>query len=229
VTQEPGSWRAGSAAEPAHPESVQPESVQPESVRPEAPHQQPAHQESLQSGMVQSGNRPGYLPAVDPVPAPVLPPGVHPGTGGSPAPWPVPPPPPEGRWRPDRVEAVPGTQFGVVHLKVTPLSSGLAAGSLMAGIASVLVSFLVPCFGMVGVSEGWGAWVAGAFAVLGGLAGGAAVGLGLAALRQIRRSGRPGLIRFTGRGTAIGGIACGGAGLAIAALSLLLVVLLQLR
>jgi hypothetical protein len=126
------------------------------------------------------------------------------------------------------VEAVPGTEFGVVHLKVRPLSSGLAAGSLIAGIASVLVSFLVLCLGMVGVSEGWGAWVAGAFTVLGGLAGAAAVGLGLAALRQIRRSGRPGLIRFTGRGTAIGGIACGGGGLGIAVLSLLLVLLLQL-
>jgi hypothetical protein len=154
-------------------------------------------------------------------------------SGGAPAvaaaaPWTVAPTPAEGRWRPGRVEAVPGTEFGVVHLQVAPLTSGLAVGALMAGIASVLVSFLVLCFGTVGAEDGWGAWVAGAFTVLGGLAGGGGIGLGMAAMRQIRRSGQPGLIRFTGRGMAIGGVACGGAGLGISLLAFGLALLLQL-
>jgi hypothetical protein len=137
-----------------------------------------------------------------------------------PPPWTVAPTPHEGQWRPGRVEAVPGTGFGVMHLHVAPLTSGLAIGALMAGIAAILVSFVVLCFGLAGATDGWGPWVAGAFTVLGGLAGIGGIGLGVTALRQIRGSGKAGMIRFSGRGVAIGGISCGATGLVISLLSL---------
>ena len=82
---------------------------------------------------------------------------------------PVPPPPPNGRWQPERVDAVPGTGFGLVQLKVEPITSGLAIGSLMAGVGSIRVSLLVLCFGLSGAGRGWGGVVAGAFALLGAL------------------------------------------------------------
>lgn len=150
---------------------------------------------------------------------------VAPGTGAWPA---VAPPPREAAWRPERIEAVPGTPFGVAHLALQPVASGLAIGAMLAGIASILVSLLVLCFGLSGAQDGWGGWVAGAFAVLAGLAGLAGVGLGLAGTRQIRRSNRPPTIRFTGRGLAIAGISCGGVGLGITLLSLALVLTVQL-
>jgi hypothetical protein len=140
----------------------------------------------------------------------------------------VPPPPPDGRWRPERVDPVADTEFGLVRLQVAPITSGLATGSLIAGIGSIGVSFLVLCFGLAGASASWGGWVAGAFALLGVLVGGGAAGLGVVALRQIRRSRRPGSIRFTGRGAAIAGISCGAAGAGISAVSLALALVLQL-
>ena len=143
-------------------------------------------------------------------------------------PAPVPPPPPDGRWRPERVDPVAGTEFGVVRLQVPPIASGLATGSLIAGIASIGVSFLVLCFGLAGSSDTWGGWVAGAFALLGVLVGGGAAAVGVLALRQIRRSRRPGQIRFTGRGAAIAGISCGGVGAGISVVSLALALVLQL-
>ena len=140
----------------------------------------------------------------------------------------VPPPPPDGRWRPERVYPVAGTEFGLVQLHVTPIASGLATGSLIAGIGSIGVSFLVLCFGLAGASGNWGGWVAGAFALLGVLVGGGAAALGGVALRQIRRSHRPGQMRFTGRGAAIAGIACGAAGAGISVVSTALALALQL-
>lgn len=137
------------------------------------------------------------------------------------------PPRPSEAWTPERVEPVPGTEFALVQLKVTPITSGLATGSLIAGIASILVSTLVLCFGISGMSDGWGAVVAGAFALLSVLVGGGAVGVGLAARRQIRRSGQQGRVRFVGRGLTVAGISSGAAGLGIATLTLLLVVVLQ--
>jgi hypothetical protein len=140
----------------------------------------------------------------------------------------APPPPTDGHWRPARVEPVPGTQYGLVQLEVPPVASGLASGSLIAGIASVLVSVLVLCFGAAGSSAGWGGWVAGAFALLAVLIGGGAMAVGLVATRQIRRSGAEGRVRFTGRGTAVAGISCGAAGVGIALLALALSLVLQL-
>jgi hypothetical protein len=140
----------------------------------------------------------------------------------------VPPPPPAGRWLPQRVDPLPGTEFGLVQLQVSPITSGLAIGSLIAGLGSILVSLLVLCFGLAGSSAGWGGWVAGAFTVLGVAVGGGAVTLGLVARRQIRRPGQTGQVRFTGRGLAIAGISCGAGGVGIALVSLALTLLLEL-
>ncbi|WP_091555815.1 hypothetical protein [Micromonospora pattaloongensis] len=125
------------------------------------------------------------------------------------------------------MEAVPGTPFGLVHLDVPPVASGPAVGSLVAGIASILVSVLVTCFGLAGADAGWGAWAAGAFALLSGLAGIAALALALFGMRQIRRIAPPPAIRFTGRGLAIAGLICGGIGLTVTAASFGLALFLQ--
>ncbi|GIJ21552.1 hypothetical protein Vlu01_21760 [Micromonospora lutea] len=92
-----------------------------------------------------------------------------------------------------------------------PVTSGLAVGSLVAGITSILVSILVICVGAIGGGTN-GAWAAGAFAALGGLTGLGAVLAGLLGMRQIRRPAPPPAVRFTGRGLAIAGISCGGTG-----------------
>lgn len=114
-----------------------------------------------------------------------------------------------------------------MHLQIAPVTSGLGVGSLIAGIGAIIVSFLVLCFGLAGAGSAWGPWVAAAFTVLGVLAGAGGIGLGVAARRQIRRSGAPGRIRFTGRGAAVAGMACGATGLGIALLSLVLVLVLH--
>jgi hypothetical protein len=147
-----------------------------------------------------------------------------PGSYGPPRPS---PPPAAGRWQPERIDPVPGTEFGLIQLRVEPLTSGLSIGSLIAGIAAILVSFLVLCFGLAGLEEGWGGWVSGAFALLSVVAGGGAVAVGLTARRQIRRSGRAGRARFTGTGVAVAGISCGAAGAGIALVSLVLALVLQ--
>ncbi|MCU7723222.1 hypothetical protein ODJ79_05825 [Actinoplanes sp. KI2] len=146
-----------------------------------------------------------------------------------PYPAPVPPPPPSGRWQPERVDQVPGTEFALVQLRVEPLTSGLAIGSLLAGIAAILVSMLVLCFGLLGAQDGWGAVVGGAFTLLSVIGGVGAIVVGLVARRQIRGSGGSGQVRFTGRGIAAAGISCGavGAGIALAALALSLMLQLS--
>src|SRR5687768_5867942 len=48
-------------------------------------------------------------------------------------------PPTPGRVR---VDPVPGTEFGVAYLAVPPTVSGLAAGSLVTGIASIVVGII---------------------------------------------------------------------------------------
>ncbi|MFG1607405.1 hypothetical protein [Actinoplanes sp. NPDC049265] len=139
---------------------------------------------------------------------------------GYPAPQAPPPPPEDGRWQPARVDPVPGTEYGLVQIQVRPVVSGLATGSMIAGIGSILVSLLVLCFGSAGSSAGWGGWVAGAFTVLAVLLGGGAMAVGYTAMRQIRRSGREGKLRFVGWGQAMAGLACGGTGVGIAVLAL---------
>lgn len=115
----------------------------------------------------------------------------------------------------------------MVYLQVAPITSGLAVGSLVAGIASVLVSMVVVCFGLAGAQEGWGAWAAGAFAVLSGLAGMAGIALGELGRRQIRRPAAPPAVRFTGRGLALAGMICGAVGLALTVLALATALILQ--
>jgi len=140
----------------------------------------------------------------------------------------VPPPPPDGVQRAKRVEAVPGTAFGVVHLEVPAATSGLAIGALIAGVAAILVGLVVVCFGLVGAGQGWGGWAAGAFTVLGVIAGGAAVALGVLARRLIGRGGADGAMRFEGRGLALSGLICGAAGLLVTLLGFFAAVALQL-
>jgi len=165
-------------------------------------------------------------PAADPFPPPGQP---YPGQPypGQPYPAYVPPPPPSGRWQPERIDPVPGTEFGLVQLRVMPITSGLAIGSLIAGIASILVAFLVLCFGLEGAKGGWGGWVSGAFTLLSVVFGAGAIVIGLVSRRQIRGSGRTGHVRFTGKGLATAGLVCGCAGVGIALLSLTLALVLQ--
>lgn len=115
----------------------------------------------------------------------------------------------------------------MVYLRVEPVTSGPAVGSLVAGIASVLVSMVVACFGLAGAREGWGAWAAGAFAVLSGLAGVAGIALGELGRRQIGRPATPPAVRFTGRELALGGMISGGVGLALTVLALVTALILQ--
>ena len=146
----------------------------------------------------------------------------------------VPPPPPDGRWRPERVDPVAGTEFGLVRLQVPPIASGLATGSLIAGIASIGVSFLVLCFGLAGSSDNWGGWVAGAFALLGVLrrrrgsdarSGGAAADPALAPARpdplhRPRRGHRRHLMRRC-RGGNLGRFAGVGTGAAVVLMTII--------
>jgi hypothetical protein len=120
---------------------------------------------------------------------------------------------------------VPGTRFALGYLAVPPTTSGMAVGSLVAGVASLLVFTLVACFGFAGARAGWGGWVAGAFAVLAAVLGFAGVGLGLVSLRQVRHG--VGAARRTGRGLAISGLSCGVTGVALTALVLGLVLVVQ--
>jgi hypothetical protein len=159
--------------------------------------------------------RPGAMPQ---------PGGPVPARWGQPAPA-VAPPPREAWLAPRRVQAIPGTSFAVVHLDVPPATSGLAVGSLVAGIGSIVVSFVVWCFGLAGASGGWGAWVAGAFAMIAVLAGGAAIVLALLGMRQIRRAASG--VRLAGRGVAIAGLVCGAVGLGLTLLGFGLSLLLQ--
>jgi hypothetical protein len=115
---------------------------------------------------------------------------------------------------------VAGTPFGVAIIPAPPISSGPATASLVTGIASILVAFVVGCFGLLGASDGWGPIVAGAFAVLAGCAGIAALVLGTAGLRQVRRGGGS----VTGHGLAVSGAVCGAVGLGITVLSVVLAV-----
>ena len=185
------------------------------------------------------GPTPPGPPAADrPTPPSGPPPGVVPWRNAPPVPYvappagypylpppPVPAPLPRGvpRLRPTRIDPVPGTQFGVAIPALHPTVSGLAVGSMVAGIGSITVSLLVLCFGLLGADKGWGPLVAGAFAALAVALAGGASGSALPALREIKRSAG----QVTGRGLAVTGLACGGTGLGLALLALLLAVALE--
>lgn len=152
-----------------------------------------------------------------------------PGPSGPPPASPPPPPPPPGEAvrRPTRVEPVPGTPYGLAIFGAPPVTSGPAVGALVAGVAALLVSLVVACFGLAdaaasgsGGAGGWGALVGGAFGVLTGFLGTAGVGLGIAGIRQSRGTGPAGERTVRGRGMAIAGMVCGAVAVAIAGCSL---------
>ncbi len=124
--------------------------------------------------------------------------------------------------RPTAVAPVPGTHYGVVLVEVRPTASGPAVASLVAGIASIIVSTVVLMFASAGAADGWGPAVAGAFAALAAMLGAAAVGLATAGLRGIRASAAWGPTR--GRGVGIAGLICGVIGLGVTALTMLIAV-----
>jgi hypothetical protein len=138
-----------------------------------------------------------------------------------PMPYAVPPPVPAAprtRAGAVRFEPVEGTGFAVAYLPIAPTPSGPSIGSLVAGIAAILVSFVVACFGLVGASQGWGLGVSGAFVVLGLFVGLGAIGLGVFGLRQVRHAEGS----VTGRGMAIAGLSCGGTGVGLTLLAFVL-------
>jgi hypothetical protein len=73
------------------------------------------------------------------------------------------------------------------------------------------------CLGLEGASAGWGALVAGAFAILSLLLGVAAVAFGRSAKRTIRGSAGS----MSGSGVATGGMICGWIGVSVSVLGFL--------
>ena len=147
------------------------------------------------------------------------------------APGALPPPsrpPHDAGHPPRRVDPLPGTPFGLVHLQVAPVLSGPAVGALVAGVASILLSVLVLCLGAAGATADWGIWAASAAAILTTLVGGGGIAVGQFARRQIARTPPPPAVRFTGRGVALSGMICGAVGVALALLALGLALLLAL-
>ena len=111
--------------------------------------EQPGHGLPPSAGPAYPGSqgRPSGIPSTPPA-GPAYP-GSQGRPSGIPSTGPASPPPSDGQWRPARIDPVAGTEFGLVQLEVPGATSGLATGSLVAGIASVLISALVLCFGLV--------------------------------------------------------------------------------
>lgn len=188
--------------------------------------------EAWRPGADNSGNQASARPATTPPPAmepapPLTPPRTAYPTYQSQTPRSYYQPPPSaqrpgtGLPRPVAVQAVPGTDaFGVAIVGIAPGTSGMAWASLVAGVGSILVSLVVFCFGGVGADRGWGPIVAGAFALLAGIVGVAAVALGRVGLAQIKRAVNWGATK--GRGLAIAGMVCGGVGLLLTVVAVLM-------
>jgi hypothetical protein len=121
--------------------------------------------------------------------------------------------------RPVAVAPMPGTAYAVALVEVGPTVSGPAVASLVTGVGSVLVSFVVVFFAAIGATSGWGPAVAGAFAILATLLCVAALSLRRAALRRIRSSAAWGATR--GRGMAVTGLVCGLIGLGLTVITML--------
>jgi hypothetical protein len=111
----------------------------------------------------------------------------------------------------NRLQPVGGTPFAYAYVRVPPVTSGLAIGSLTAGIASIAVALGMVCLGLSGAHDGWGALVAGAFAILSILLGGAAIAFGRSATRMIRRAAGA----TSGSGMASAGMICGWVGVGL--------------
>jgi hypothetical protein len=240
-SQEPSSQEP-SSQEPSsqEPSSQEPSSQEPSSYEPSNPWARPgspAGETPLASPAPYLYGPPAPYPYGPPrygqVQPPYGPPGQPPyGPPGQPPYGPPvqqgPPPPRDAYQLPARVDPIPGTPFGLLYLKVPAGTSGPAVGSQVTGIASILVGLVVACLGLSGARQGWGAWVAGAFAVLAVVLGVAGIGLALTGLRQVRRPPAPGTVQVTGRGLAIAGLSCGSAGLAVTVLALGIVLIVQL-
>jgi hypothetical protein len=167
-------------------------------------------------------------------PAPAGSPAAPPQPAYRPAPVATVPPPKDAIRQPIRIEPVPETSFGLAIYGAPPTVSGPSIGSLVAGIASILVSMAVSCAALVELSAtaedsttnpGSGALFGGAFAALAGFLGIAGIGLGLAGMRQTKRAALAADGAVSGRGMAIAGLVCGAVGLGIAACSLGIAVL----
>jgi hypothetical protein len=113
--------------------------------------------------------------------------------------------------RPERIEAIPGTEFGLAYAAVYPISSGQAVGALVAGMGSIVVSFVTIAFGLGGSSAGWGPMVAGAFGILSILLGAAAICVGALTMKAVTAA--RGAVR--GRGLAKTGLICGIVGVSL--------------
>jgi hypothetical protein len=127
--------------------------------------------------------------------------------------------PDEGLERPVAVVPVAGTPYGLAVVGLPASSSGPASASLPLGLGSILVSFVVLCFGTVGAQNGWGPIVAGAFALPAVFGGVAATVLGRVGRRQAASAAAG---RVTGHGVATAGIVCGLTGSVFAVLFFLL-------
>lgn len=110
-----------------------------------------------------------------------------------------------------RIQPVGGTPFAYAYVRVPAVTSGLAIGSLIAGIASIAVALGMVCLGLSGASDGWGALVAGAFAILSIVLGAAGIAFGRSATRLIRRAAGT----MTGAGMANAGMICGWVGVGV--------------
>ncbi|WP_018347757.1 hypothetical protein [Longispora albida] len=111
----------------------------------------------------------------------------------------------------------PGGDFMLGYPSIRPIRSGMAVGSLVAGVASLLAALVACGFGLVGGPE-----VTGAFTLLGCLAGAGGGAVGFLALRQVSRSTG----ELAGRGLALSGLICSGVGFAWAVASLGLAIVL---
>jgi hypothetical protein len=137
-----------------------------------------------------------------------------------------PPRPPAGSSvaTPERIEAVAGTDFGLAYAQLEPIMSGQAVGSMILGIASILVTLPEAALGLRGAGAGWGALISGAFGILATLLGSAAIGIGVVATRSVKRS--VGSLRGYGIGKA--GIILGIIGVSLAVISFVLALIATL-
>ncbi|WP_432831946.1 hypothetical protein [Dactylosporangium sp. CA-092794] len=159
-------------------------------------------------------------------PRPPVPPGYPtPLPAGYPQPYGVPAPPSPALLPSVRIDVVQGTPFGVAYPAVQGTTSGPAIGSLVAGIASILVALFAGCLGLTGAKDGWGLAAGGAFTVLGAFLGAGAIGLGVYGNRQVRRASADRVI--SGRGLAVTGIVLGSVGVGLALLAILGTLLLS--
>lgn len=113
----------------------------------------------------------------------------HPAAWMGPVMLPPLPAPPGAYPVPVAYEPLSGTPYGLVYVRVRPVTSGAAVAALAAGIASIVVALVMSCLGLAGTEEGWGTLAAGAFAILSALFAGAAIWVGTVAVRAIRRTG----------------------------------------